>query len=178
MWLPGTRLSTNSGASSRPASVSELLQIGPPERGRLARLQSPSPLADAFERRARLILVHATNVGNQPGEVLCRRRPGDRRLGSVQRDEPREGCGAGHRSISDRRGALRGRRGGRPPARRGGNQDNSSIIALAVVLVDLFSQARPEIRIYLKNYSEERTAEAIERAYHSFYQLCITKQTE
>jgi len=62
--------------------------------------------------------------------------------------------------------------------RLAGNQDNYSIIALAVVLVDLFSQARPEIRIYLKNYSEERTAEAIERAYHSFYQLCITKQTE
>ena len=52
-----------------------------------------------------------------------------------------------------------------------------SLIALAVVLVDHFSQARPEIRIYLKNYSGERTAEAIESAYHSFYQTCVLKQT-
>jgi len=56
--------------------------------------------------------------------------------------------------------------------------DNHSHIAFAVVLVDHFSLARPEIRIYLKNYSGERTAEAIESAYHSFYQFCITKQTE
>ncbi|HZL09283.1 MAG TPA: lysophospholipid acyltransferase family protein [Prolixibacteraceae bacterium] len=59
-----------------------------------------------------------------------------------------------------------------------GNPQNHSIIALAVVLVDHFSLARPEIRIYLKNYSGERTAETIEKAYHSFYQSCISKQTE
>lgn len=59
-----------------------------------------------------------------------------------------------------------------------GDRNNHSIIALAVVLVDHFSQARPEIRIYLKNYSGERTAEAIENAYHSFYQTCVIKQTE
>lgn len=59
-----------------------------------------------------------------------------------------------------------------------GNPSNQSLIVLAVVLVDHFSQARPEIRIYLKNYSGERTAEAIEQAYHSFYQNCIVKQVE
>jgi 1-acyl-sn-glycerol-3-phosphate acyltransferase len=59
-----------------------------------------------------------------------------------------------------------------------GNQANPPLIALAVVLVDHFSQARPEIRIYLKKYSGERTAEAIEKAYHSFYQSCVAKQTE
>lgn len=60
-------------------------------------------------------------------------------------------------------------------ARLAGNQ---SLIAFAVVLVDHFSQARPEIRIYLKNYSGERTAESIESAYHSFYQSCVVRQTE
>lgn len=59
-----------------------------------------------------------------------------------------------------------------------GNQANQPLIALAVVLVDHFSKARPELRIYLKKYSGERTAEAIEQAYHLFYQSCITKQTE
>lgn len=59
-----------------------------------------------------------------------------------------------------------------------GSPSNQSLIVLAVVLVDHFSQARPEIRIYLKNYSGERTAEAIEQAYHSFYQNCIVKQVE
>ena len=59
-----------------------------------------------------------------------------------------------------------------------GNRENNSSIALAVVLVDHFSQARPEIRIYLKNYSGERTSEEIETAYHAFYQACITQQTE
>lgn len=59
-----------------------------------------------------------------------------------------------------------------------GNHANHSLIALAVVLVDHFSQARPEIRIYLKKYSGERTVEAIEQAYHSFYQSCVNKQTE
>ena len=52
-----------------------------------------------------------------------------------------------------------------------------SLVVVAVVLIDYFSQARPEIRIYLKNFSGERTAEAIEAAYHSFYQSCVLKQT-
>ena len=51
-------------------------------------------------------------------------------------------------------------------------------IVLAVFLVDYFGFARPEIRIYLEKYSGTRTIEAIEKAYHSFYQTCITKQTE
>lgn len=55
---------------------------------------------------------------------------------------------------------------------------NDSLIAFAVVLIDHFSMARPEIRIYLENYTGERTAEAIELAYHAFYQSCISKQTE
>ena len=58
------------------------------------------------------------------------------------------------------------------------NRKNNSIITFAVVLVDHFSQARPEIRIYLKNYSGERKGENIENAYHAFYQSCVTKQTE
>jgi 1-acyl-sn-glycerol-3-phosphate acyltransferase len=60
--------------------------------------------------------------------------------------------------------------------RLAGNRDNHSHLALAVVLVDHFSRTRPEIRIYLKNYSGERTAEAIESAYHLFYQSCVTNQ--
>jgi 1-acyl-sn-glycerol-3-phosphate acyltransferase len=52
-----------------------------------------------------------------------------------------------------------------------------SLVVFAVVLIDHFSQARPEIRIYLNNYSGERKAKAIESAYHSFYQSCIIKQT-
>ena len=56
--------------------------------------------------------------------------------------------------------------------------DNNSHIVFAVVLVDHFSLARPEIRIYLKKYSGERTSESIELAYHSLYQSCVTKQTE
>lgn len=51
-------------------------------------------------------------------------------------------------------------------------------IVLAVFLVDYFGFVRPEIRIYLENYSGERTVEALEKAYHSFYQSCISKQTE
>jgi len=51
-------------------------------------------------------------------------------------------------------------------------------IVLAVILVDYFGFARPEIRIYLKKYSGVRTVESIEKAYHSFYQTCVTKQTE
>jgi len=62
-------------------------------------------------------------------------------------------------------------------ARLAGDKNNCSI-ALAVVLVDYFSLARPEIRIYLQNYSGERTAAAIENAYCLFYQSCISKQIE
>jgi 1-acyl-sn-glycerol-3-phosphate acyltransferase len=51
-------------------------------------------------------------------------------------------------------------------------------IVLAVFLVDYFGFARPEIRIYLENYSGIRTVEDIEKAYHSFYRTCVTKQTE
>ena len=62
-------------------------------------------------------------------------------------------------------------------ARLASDKNNCSI-ALAVILVDFFSMARPEIRIYLQNYSAEKTAKAIENAYLSFYQSCILKQTE
>lgn len=58
------------------------------------------------------------------------------------------------------------------------NDQINCSIALAVVLIDHFSLARPEIRIYLQNYSGERAAKAIENAYHLFYQSCISKQTE
>lgn len=51
-------------------------------------------------------------------------------------------------------------------------------IVLVVVLVDYFSFVRPEIRIYLQHYSGEKTAKALENAYHQFYQSCILKQTE
>ena len=51
-------------------------------------------------------------------------------------------------------------------------------IVLAVFLVDYFGFARPEIRVYLKKYSGKRTVEGIEKAYQSFYQTCVTKQTE
>ncbi len=63
-------------------------------------------------------------------------------------------------------------------ARLAGNKDNHAAIAFAVVLIDHFSQSRPEIRIYIENFIGERTAETIEIAYHSFYQSCILKQTE
>jgi len=56
--------------------------------------------------------------------------------------------------------------------------NNHCLIALAVVLVDHFSSARPEIRIYLENYLGEKTASSIENAYHMFYQSCIEKQTQ
>ncbi len=52
------------------------------------------------------------------------------------------------------------------------------VIVLAVSLVDYFSAVRPEVRFYLKVYSGERTVEAIESAYCSFYQDCVSKQTE
>ena len=38
------------------------------------------------------------------------------------------------------------------------NEKNNCSIALAVVLIDFFSVARPQISIYLQNYSGERTA--------------------
>lgn len=56
--------------------------------------------------------------------------------------------------------------------------DNNCLVALAVVLVDHFRSARPEVRMYVENYSGEKSASAIENAYHSFYQSCILKQTE
>ena len=52
------------------------------------------------------------------------------------------------------------------------------VIALAVFLVDYFGFAKPEVRVYLQGYSGEGTIEAIEEAYHLFYQTCVTKQTE
>ena len=55
---------------------------------------------------------------------------------------------------------------------------NHFSIVLAVILVDYFGFAKPEIRISLKEYQGERNLESIEQAYHSFYQSCITKQTE
>lgn len=73
-----------------------------------------------------------------------------------------------HQNFSFQRGFVR----------IAGNSDNHSLIALAIVLVDYFSQARPEVRIYLKKYTGKRTAEAIENDYHSFYQSCVLKQTE
>lgn len=51
-------------------------------------------------------------------------------------------------------------------------------IAFAVVLTDYFSEVRPEIHIYVENFRGEKTAKAIENAYHSFYQSCILKQNE
>lgn len=63
-------------------------------------------------------------------------------------------------------------------ARIAENRNFNSLITFAVVLVDHFSLARPEIRIYLKNYTGERKGEAIENAYHNFYQTCISNQTE
>ena len=56
-------------------------------------------------------------------------------------------------------------------------EKNNCSIALAVILVDFFSMARPEIRIYIQNYSGEKTSKVIEFAYHQFYQSCISKQT-
>lgn len=58
------------------------------------------------------------------------------------------------------------------------DSNNDCSIAFAVVLVDHFSEARPEIRMYVENYTGEKTALAIENAYHTFYQSCILKQTE
>jgi len=51
-------------------------------------------------------------------------------------------------------------------------------VVFAVFLVDYFGFAQPEIRIYLESYTGERTTEALQQAYKSFYQGCIEKQTE
>lgn len=51
-------------------------------------------------------------------------------------------------------------------------------IVMAVILVDYFGFAKPEIRFYLKEYNGERNLESIENAYHLFYQSCIDRQTE
>jgi hypothetical protein len=51
-------------------------------------------------------------------------------------------------------------------------------IAFAVVLTDYFSEARPGICIYVENFRGEKTAKAIENAYHTFYQSCILKQKQ
>jgi len=55
---------------------------------------------------------------------------------------------------------------------------NHFSIVLAVILVDYFGFAKPEIRIYLEEYQGERNLESIEQAYHSFYKSCIDRQTE
>lgn len=69
------------------------------------------------------------------------------------------------------------------PVKRGINrifkgEPDQFAIVMVVVLIDYFSLVRPEIRIYLENYSGERTAEAIEKEYNSFYQSCIKSQIE
>ncbi len=51
-------------------------------------------------------------------------------------------------------------------------------LVFAVFLTDYFGFPRPEVRIYLETYSGERNVVALEKAYHEFYQTCITKQTE
>jgi 1-acyl-sn-glycerol-3-phosphate acyltransferase len=58
-----------------------------------------------------------------------------------------------------------------------GEKKNISIV-FAVFLVDYFGFARPEIRIYLENYSGVHTTESLTIAYNSFYQRCVEKQTE
>jgi 1-acyl-sn-glycerol-3-phosphate acyltransferase len=58
-----------------------------------------------------------------------------------------------------------------------GETQHFSII-LAVFLVDYFGFARPELRVYLQEYSGERTIDAIEKDYHLFFQSCVNKQTE
>lgn len=52
------------------------------------------------------------------------------------------------------------------------------VVVLAVFLVDYFGFSKPEVRVYLQDYSGEKTIEAIENAYHLFYQTCVAKQTE
>ena len=57
-------------------------------------------------------------------------------------------------------------------------QPENFAIVFAVFLTDYFGFPRPEVRIYLQNYSGECTLKAVEKAYHDFYQSCISKQTE
>lgn len=57
------------------------------------------------------------------------------------------------------------------------SQTNFAIV-LAVILVDYFGFAKPEIRIYLKNHTGDRDLASLEKAYQSFYQSCIDQQTE
>jgi hypothetical protein len=57
------------------------------------------------------------------------------------------------------------------------NSDHFAIV-FAAFLVDYFGFRRPEVRIYFEKYSGERTTEALEKAYHSFYQSCVIQQTE
>lgn len=58
------------------------------------------------------------------------------------------------------------------------NQQQKFAIVFAVFLTDYFGFPRPEVRVYLETYSGERTLSAVEKAYHDFYQTCISKQTE
>ena len=58
-----------------------------------------------------------------------------------------------------------------------GEKKNLSIV-FAVFLVDYFGFARPEIRIYIENYSGEHSTETLTIAYNSFYKRCVEKQTE
>ena len=51
-------------------------------------------------------------------------------------------------------------------------------IVFAVFLVDYFGFSRPEIRIYLENYSGEHTTKSLTKAYNLFYLNCVEKQTE
>lgn len=57
-------------------------------------------------------------------------------------------------------------------------ETNHFAIVLAVFLVDYFGYAKPELRVYLREYSGERTVEAIEKEYHLFYQNCVAKQID
>jgi hypothetical protein len=59
-----------------------------------------------------------------------------------------------------------------------GRETGHFAIVLAVFLVDYFGFAKPELRVYLREYSGERTIEAIEKEYQLFYQTCVDKQAE
>lgn len=58
-----------------------------------------------------------------------------------------------------------------------GEQKYRSIV-FAVFLIDYFGFARPEIRIYLENYTGGQSTESLSNAYNSFYQNCVKMQTE
>jgi 1-acyl-sn-glycerol-3-phosphate acyltransferase len=58
-----------------------------------------------------------------------------------------------------------------------GQTDHFAIV-FAVFLVDYFGFATPELRVYLQQYSGERTVDTIENDYHLFYLSCVNKQTE